>query len=324
MIWVRFIGVIAGFIGLAWVAHVVEWSALSHALATGGITTVLIVATWHVVGLALDAQAWRLLMPKAWRLPFRHAVLLRWIASSVNALLPVAQVGGDVIRARLLAWRSVPIGHAGANVSADVALMAYSQLPFALVGVALAVSTAWAAIAWLIVAVTLVWCFWSIKPSRVDALLKRLLASAVAAGGGWRGRLIGVAQAAAGGGIDASGAWRTFCLHGFAWGLGAGEIYLGMYGLGVPITLGDALMVEALLQAIRSGVFFVPAAIGIQETGIVALVTRTGAPAEVGVAYALVRRGRELLVGLPGLIAWQWCETRQAARGPMSSQPEDT
>ena len=45
---------------------------------------------------------------------------------------------------------------------------------------------------------------------------------------------------------------------------------------------------------------FAPAALGVQETGIVLLFQLLGLPAPIGVAYALLRRGRELFYVLVG------------------------
>jgi hypothetical protein len=35
-----------------------------------------------------------------------------------------------------------------------------------------------------------------------------------------------------------------------------------------------------------------------------------GLPADISLAIALSKRVRELLLGLPGLLVWQWTETR--------------
>ena len=78
------------------------------------------------------------------------------------------------------------------------------------------------------------------------------------------------------------------------WVAGVAEIYVMMIFLGHPVSLNEAWMIEAAVQLVRSAAFFIPAAVGAQE-GAFLLVCGvvTGQPA-LGVAVALIRRGREL------------------------------
>ena len=73
----------------------------------------------------------------------------------------------------------------------------------------------------------------------------------------------------------------------------------------------EALILESLGQAIRSSGFMIPGAYGIQEGGFMVLGTVMGLAQETGLALSLVKRVRELLVGLPALIIWYFVEQRQ-------------
>ena len=79
------------------------------------------------------------------------------------------------------------------------------------------------------------------------------------------------------------------------WLLGILEIYYAMLFLGHPATLAEAWIIEAAVQLVRAGTFFIPASIGAQE-GVFLLVfsAMTGSPV-LGVAVAMVRRFREIL-----------------------------
>lgn len=46
------------------------------------------------------------------------------------------------------------------------------------------------------------------------------------------------------------------------------------------------------------------------------LSTALGIPAESAVAMALVKRARELALGVPGLVTWQAMELRRRRAGP--------
>lgn len=86
------------------------------------------------------------------------------------------------------------------------------------------------------------------------------------------------------------------------WLLGAVEIYVTMIFLGRPISLADAWIIESAAQLVRAGTFFIPASIGAQE-GVFLLVygAMTGSPA-LGAAVAVVRRLREIIWILWGLL----------------------
>ena len=66
--------------------------------------------------------------------------------------------------------------------------------------------------------------------------------------------------------------------------------------------------IEALLGILRSMAVFVPAAIGVQEGGYAALAAMFGLPPESGVAVSLLKRAREIVLGVPALLYWQSIE----------------
>jgi hypothetical protein len=64
------------------------------------------------------------------------------------------------------------------------------------------------------------------------------------------------------------------------------------------------VILESLGQALRSAGFALPGGLGAQEGGIVAGGVLLGIAPEIALAVALVKRARELVYGVPGLIAW--------------------
>src|SRR5262249_34932399 len=76
----------------------------------------------------------------------------------------------------------------------------------------------------------------------------------------------------------------------------------------------DAFILESLSSGVRAAAFMVPAAIGVQEGGLVLFGTLFGLPAEIGLVISLSKRVRELLLGLPGLFFWYWLEARYLLR----------
>src|SRR5262249_49001637 len=100
--------------------------------------------------------------------------------------------------------------------------------------------------------------------------------------------------------IAASSAW-----HLLSWLAGIGEVWLALYFLGQPVGLAEAIMLESLGQAVRAGALAVPGAPGAHEGGYVMLGRLVGCGPESALARSRAKRVRELVLGIPGLIAWQ-------------------
>ena len=95
------------------------------------------------------------------------------------------------------------------------------------------------------------------------------------------------------------------------WFAGAAEIWLCLWFLGVPARWTDAVILESLSQAGRSAAFTVPGAIGVQEAGIIALGLVLGLDPSTALALGLIRRARDLALGLPALAVWSAIEARR-------------
>ncbi|MGH7859234.1 MAG: lysylphosphatidylglycerol synthase domain-containing protein, partial [Candidatus Binatia bacterium] len=82
--------------------------------------------------------------------------------------------------------------------------------------------------------------------------------------------------------------------HLVGWILGAGEIYFLSAWLGAPMSVSDAVAIEALAHIIKGVTFFVPGSIGFQESGLVFLYGMFALPVGAGAGVAVLRRAREL------------------------------
>ena len=74
-------------------------------------------------------------------------------------------------------------------------------------------------------------------------------------------------------------------------------------------------------EARRGAAFLVPGALGLQEAGFLGLGLLLGLAPETALALAIARRIRDLVVFLPGLLAWVWVERRIAAGPSRSAVP---
>jgi len=79
------------------------------------------------------------------------------------------------------------------------------------------------------------------------------------------------------------------------WLLGVVEIYVTLIFLGQPVSWADAWIIEAAAQLVRTGAFFIPAAIGAQEGAFLLVCGAiTGSPS-LGFSVSVVRRLREVI-----------------------------
>ena len=297
---------------------------VAHAMADLGWALAPI-TLFHVVPLSLSALSWRALLPDDDRLDIVGVVWIRWLRESVNALLPVASVGGDILAARLAHKRGVAGAQAAACMVVDTTVGAATQLVFVLAGVVLLVTrstgsaTAQAASALLIglaVFVAAIAAFALLQHRSMFAALVRL-AGRVSPGQ----RLAELADSAKAVDDAIVAAYRrraalarASLLRLAGWVAGAGEIWLVMQFLGKPLTATDAFILESLGSGVRAAAFIVPGALGAQEGGFVLLGALFGLPASTALAISLSKRVREVALGLPGLLAWQWFEARSILR----------
>ena len=286
------------------------------------------VTLFHLVQTWFSAAAWRSVMPYHDRQPVLRFVWLRWIREGVNALLPVAQIGGEVVGARLLAHRGVRLAVAGASVTIDLTVEMITQILFTILGLALLITYAddhqiieWTVIGIVIAAST---AFGFVMAQRLGLLrLVEKLLLAMARKWQW----LGAAEAA--GLHDAVLAMyrrrgallRAGWHHSLSWLLGGAEVWLALYYLGHTVDLAQALVIESLGQALKSVGFFVPGALAVQEGGYIVVLSLFGLPPELALALSLVKRFREVVLGLPALAAWQWSESRRYLNGAAAAQP---
>ena len=89
------------------------------------------------------------------------------------------------------------------------------------------------------------------------------------------------------------------------WMAGVGELYLMLLFLGIPVGFKELWIIEALLQLVRAGSFFIPLSLGAQEGGLIVIFTSMGMAGPLGLAVSFVRRIRELVwIALGLLLGW--------------------
>jgi len=89
----------------------------------------------------------------------------------------------------------------------------------------------------------------------------------------------------------------VLALHVSCWFLGALEVWLVFELLGKPVSVPEALVIDSVVAGLRTFVFMVPVAAGVQEASYVLACAVFGIDPAAAVAASLARRARDLTLG---------------------------
>jgi putative membrane protein len=313
----KHVGLIGWCAGIAACIGLTAWFGfgdVAHAIASVGWGMLLVVLT-RITTVSIAGAGWWILFPTRERLQLWYIVMLRFVREAVNTLVPLTQIGGDVIGARLLTFRNVPSPLAAASVIIDVLLQAVTQFAFATVGLltllALGVDTtvAFTAAAGLALAAPLLGGFYVMQRRGAHRIIRAIL-TRVTGDDTWRG--LGTFDAVYGS-LSRIYARRSQLLtstvvHLAGWVVGVAEVLVVFACMGHPVTVAEALVIESLLHAVRGAAFVIPSALGAQEAALILLCGIFGIPPDQALALSLIKRAADLVVGIPGLIALQVLE----------------
>ncbi|MHA7238011.1 lysylphosphatidylglycerol synthase domain-containing protein, partial [Burkholderia pseudomallei] len=318
--WIKWLGWPIGIaILLALVVHEGAGDAV-RVIGQAGFALLWLVP-FHGLPLLLDAHAWRLLLDKRVSLPF-----LWWIATvreAVNRLLPVVGVGGEIVGIRLARWRVPDASRVTASVIVEVLVTIAVQYAFAALGLVLLLAATQESVGAKTIGVALALSL----PIPVLGFVLMRRGGVFHAIERFAGRLLGDSHRLLQGvdgkrldaDIDALMSRAGLLFRAFFWQLagyvaGALEIYWALAMLGHPISIGGAIAIEAMTQAVRHAAFMVPGGLGVQEATVVLLAQMFGVDREAALSLALVKRARELLFGALALGSWQVVELSRTRR----------
>jgi putative membrane protein len=244
----------------------------------------------------------------------------RLIRDSASEALPLSQIGGYLFGARALTLSGVASSFAAASTVVDVTVELVAQLGYVLLGLAL---------------------LYGFRPGSTP--IAPILGCV-----GLMGALVSlfVAVQARGAGL-AEKAWARMAhellgreiirsstiqteiraihsesatlalaatIHLTTWVWGGAETWLTLRLMGVPLPFSAALVIDSLLYGARSIAFMVPNAFGVQEGALVLLGSLFGVGPDTALALSFIKRGRDLIIGIPALLVWQAIEGRRAWR----------
>lgn len=311
---IRLVFLAAGVVvlgGLLW--HIGPFRIWETMERVGGVAFCMILAPFLVV-YVLDTYGWSLTLgPWASRVGFVRLFMVRMAGEAINATTPTAMLGGEPMKGYLLTRYEVPLVEGLASVVTAKTIMSLAQILFMLLGLG---TTFWLVggtehnvlVAFVSVGLLGFGLFLflvvqrygigrgvlvladacRIRSRRLEAYRPQLLELDRTIHAFYRERR------------------RTFLLsmgvHFTAWLTELLEVYAILYFLGAEIGWPLSLSIAAMAALIKGSASFVPGGIGVQEGGYLVFLTALGYGEMTGMTFAVIRRVREILWILIGLV----------------------
>jgi putative membrane protein len=308
---------LAGLVAAIYLIWAIGFDAVIASVARAGLGGLALLCLYALMVFVSLALAWYFLLPPKARRPVPELYVARLVRDSIAEISPFSPVGGMVAAARLMILKGMAAGYAAASVAADATTEAMAQIVF----LAFGLGVGFTQFRHLQNGEPLTQAMLAVLLLGVPGIA--LLIFLQKRGAGLAERLAGRFFPQAKEGVSFRAAIEELydsrsrlaasaALHLIAWiGAGVGT-FISFRLVGGDISLMNAVALEALLCTIRSIAAFVPAAVGVQEAGYAVLAPLFGLPAEMGIAVSLLKRAREIVLGVPALLYWQSVEGRSA------------
>jgi len=288
-----------------------------HALATIGWRGFFVLCGYSVLPICLLGLAWFLLAPN--QPPSRYGLFVwaRMVRDAASEHLPFSQFGGFVIGARVAILHGICPTQAFATTVVDATAELIAQIAF--IGLGLGVlalrlggksahsALLGSSLIGLVLCMVGAVAFIGLQrrgAGLVEKLARRFLPGAVPQAGAVSAALNVLYQRP-----------LRICLavgvHFAAWVASGTGAWLALRLTGVHLGLSDVLAIESLLGAVRSAAFAAPMAVGVQEAGYALVGPLFGLAPDMALALSLLKRARDLAIGLPTLLVWQGFEAKR-------------
>ena len=321
---IRLLSYIGLLIGILILTLLIFWQGFTEIfglLFESGFSLLFLPIVW-MPSLIVAVISWYQLFPNKIVPQFKELFLALWVGRAINTILPVATIGGEIAKARLLIFWGRPAITVSASVLVDKTVQALALIPWAIIGISLLIYLAVDnKLAMLLMLGTLIlglgiagfiffqrtgifsffatiigkfhtadsWDKITLKASDVDKSVNEIY-------GNKKKFIVSIL-------------WRTLGLI-----LQTSEVWLACYLLGHPINLIEAIMLKSLTSIITDLAFIIPNGYGVQEGGYLVLGVLIGLTPEFSLALSLATRIRELIIDIPGLLYWQHIEVKYFRR----------
>jgi len=269
---------------------------------------------------------WFVLLPATppWRLWL--AIWARMVRDASGGLLPLSLVGGFVLGARTLTLHGIDWPTATASTVVDLTTEFVAQIALVLIGVTLLAARTPGA------PLILPICLGLLLSAGAGALFVWLQQAGMTPLIRFSRRVLGSSLPRMDAQMEAiqtrlatiytqpSRVAAGTALHLLAWfGTGLAS-WIAFRLLGAQLSFATALGIEALLHAVLASAILVPGYAGVQEAAYAGVGALFGQPPELALAVSLLRRARDIALGVPILLIYQLVELRRGRAASIAAQ----
>jgi putative membrane protein len=325
-----------GLVGLAIAAAIVVyvgWDKIVAGFLQIGWRGLAALIVTFLIPMALLATAWLVIDPEAKPRDWPTFYFARLVRDASGELLPFSSLGGFVFGARAAILGGVEPVMAISTTVVDVTAEFIGQLGFAALGIALLfyrpeappqdlLPTSLLGLgAGGLAAVAFVFIQHRFSGPVERTVARWVPSSTIAQEGAVTTALHGLYQRP----------WRlalSSFLHLSAWVLGAVGVWAGLWVAGIHMSLRTIVCLESLVYIVRTLTFAVPMGLGVIEggyLGVGALLQDPHQPinlAAFAVSLSLMKRVRDIAVGLPAIAFWQYLEGRRLLQSPEPAEDQ--
>jgi putative membrane protein len=325
----KLLSIALALLGVTGATVLVAWfgfDRVARAILSVGMAGFAAFCAWQFVVMAVMGAGWWVVVPPAQRRPLPVFVWGRMVRDSAAVCLPFSPVGGFAIGARAITLHGVSWPVSAISTVVDLTAEFAAEILFALGGLIVIVDRtpdlAIARPAEIGIVIAVIATLGILKLQRGVASIfvklgKRLLGQWFA---GAEQDGISTVELTAMYGDTARLALCTLA-HALGWiGKGLGN-WIAFRLLGSDLDLMGGFAIEGLLHIMMASAILIPGYAGVQEAGYVALGSVFGVPPEISLGVSLVRRGRDIAIGIPILLVWQFIEARNLKGRNLGNAP---
>jgi putative membrane protein len=313
-----------GVILALYLVRYVGWQSVLSAVTAVGFLGFAVFTFCTLLVFVLLGVAWQALLAGADAPRLALLIRARLVRDAGAEVLPLSQLGGIALGVRAAILQGVAAPLAAASMIVDVTTEMLAQIAYAALGVGIlavrvpqtsrVASFVTASVIGLALATIAAALFIAVQRhgGRIaERFGTRLLRGAAAGLTSWasltslRTALERIYRSPARVALSAA-------LHLAAWIANGMVVWVGFRMIGARLDLEGALAIESLVYAIRSVAVFIPNALGVQEGAYVILGPLFGVGADMALAMSVLKRARDIAIGVPVLLLWQGAEGRRA------------
>ena len=315
----RSVAIIAvlGLLAAGYLVWHVGYAAVFSTVLRIGFSGFLLVCIYDFAVIAILGTAWWVLVVGAGGRGWRSFAWARLVRDSAAETLPFSQIGGFIIGARAAVLGGVPATIATASMIADITTELVAQLIYASIGITFlamqfrrtdGVPSAGVLAIGISLAALIAAGFFLVQyygGERIRSLVMRFVPKALDHTDAVTSSLQSIYRAP--GRVAAS-----LMLHLLSWIASGAGTWIAFRLMGAHLSLTSVIAVDSLVYAIRSIGFAVPNSLGVQEAAYAVFAPLLGVGPEIGLAISLIKRGRDIAIGIPVLLSWQAFESHRA------------